>query len=52
MSRPQVTRAFWLAFGRPPAAAELHAADALIAADGLPSFCRAMLNANEMLFMP
>jgi hypothetical protein len=48
----QVERAFWLAFGRAPDADEQRAADALISADGLPIFCRAILNANELVYLP
>jgi hypothetical protein len=47
----QVHRAFWLAFGRGPAADELRAATGLIAAQGLPIFCRAILNANELIYV-
>jgi cytochrome c551/c552 len=45
-----VTRAFELAFGRPPEAAEKEAALALIRARGLAAFCRAILNANEFVY--
>jgi hypothetical protein len=43
----QIERAFALAFCRPPSATEMGAARELVAADGLPSLCRALLNANE-----
>ena len=45
----QVDRAFALAFGRPPDDPERLAAVALIASHGLESFCRAILNANELI---
>ncbi|HUG92269.1 MAG TPA: DUF1553 domain-containing protein [Planctomycetaceae bacterium] len=48
----QVVHAFRLALGRPPDAAELHAAEELIAGHGVPAFCRALFNANEFLFLP
>ena len=44
-------RAFWLAFGRAPDDDELAAAVTLVAQQGLPVFCRAMLNANEFLYL-
>ncbi|MFT5302718.1 MAG: hypothetical protein ACI87E_002551 [Mariniblastus sp.] len=47
----QVTQAFEVMFFRKPAPAELKAAVALIESHGLESFCRAMLNANEFLFV-
>jgi hypothetical protein len=48
----QIDRAFWLAFGRAPDAEESRAAAELIAHEGLPIFCRAMLNANELIYLP
>jgi len=48
----QVRRAFWLAFSRDPQAVEQNAAEKLIASEGLPAFCRAMLNANELIYLP
>jgi hypothetical protein len=48
----QVTRAFWLCYGRKPAATELPESKAFIASEGLPAFCRAMLNSNEFVFLP
>jgi hypothetical protein len=48
----QIGRAFWLAFGRAPDAAEQRAAATLVAAEGLPIFCRAILNANELVYLP
>jgi hypothetical protein len=47
----QVDRAFALAFGRAPDEAERKTALALIAAHGLNAFCRAMLNANELIYV-
>jgi len=47
----QVDRAFWLLFCRKPADEELTAARTLITAEGLVVFCRAMLNANEFLYL-
>jgi hypothetical protein len=48
----RVTRAFELAFARQPKAVELAGAQTLIAAHGLPAFCRAVLNSNELIFIP
>jgi hypothetical protein len=45
----QVRRAFALALARPPDDAELAAAIGLIETHGLRAFCRALLNANELL---
>ena len=45
----QVALAFALAFGRAPDALEHSAAVALIASHGLDAFCRAILNANELI---
>ena len=47
----QIQRAYWLAFNRAPEKQELAAAKALIAVEGLPAFCRALLNANEFLYI-
>lgn len=47
----QITRAFELCFQRPPSNEEQSAALDLIAEHGLPAFCRALLNANEFLFV-
>ncbi len=47
----QVRRGFRLAFGRSPSAEESAAAVALVRAHGLTAFCRAMLNANEFLYV-
>jgi hypothetical protein len=48
----QVRTAWPLAFNRPPAPAEADEAVAFAQAEGLPSLCRALLNANEFLFIP
>jgi len=47
----QVKLAFELAFLRQPAPSELEDSLRLIEAHGLSAFCRALLNANEFLFM-
>lgn len=45
----QITRAFELALGRSPNADEMKAASELVAKHGMPTFCRFLLNANEMI---
>ncbi|WP_232107274.1 DUF1553 domain-containing protein [Gimesia alba] len=47
----QIDRAFRLLYARPPIAQEQQAARALIAANGLPAFCRAMINSNELIYL-
>jgi hypothetical protein len=47
----QVRCGFRLAFGREPDSGELQASVGLIESYGLTVFCRAMLNANEFLFV-
>ena len=47
----RVNRAFRLAFQRPPGVKERAAAAALVEAHGLPALCRALLNANEFVFL-
>jgi len=47
----QVRRAYRLAFGRLPTAAESTAAVRLIEEHGLMVFCRALLNANEFIYV-
>jgi len=47
----QITRAFLVAFQREPLAAERDAALKLIHDHGLPALCRAILNANELLYL-
>ena len=48
----QVKRAWQLAFNRLPDRAETKPAVAFAKAEGLPALCRAVLNANEFLFIP
>jgi hypothetical protein len=48
----QVHRAWHLAFNRSPNRTESAEAIAFARAEGLPAFCRAVLNANEFLFIP
>lgn len=47
----QIRRAFSLTFLREPTPDELAASSQFIKEHGLPAFCRAMLNANEFLFV-
>ncbi len=47
----QVERVFALAFQRPPAEKELTAAVKLVTDHGLAALCRAVLNANEFVFV-
>ena len=47
----QVELAFRLAFGRKPSSDERSAAAEYIRSAGLPAFCRAMLNANEFVYV-
>ena len=47
----QITRAFALAFGRKPDAAELAAASALVKFHGLAQLCRMLLNADEFIYV-
>jgi mono/diheme cytochrome c family protein len=46
-----VTQAYRLTFQRDPTAKEHEAAKKLIATHGAESFCRALLNANELLYL-
>jgi hypothetical protein len=46
-----VAQAYRLTFQREPSAKEREAATKLIAAHGLEAFCRALLNANEFLYL-
>ena len=48
----QVNKAWQLAFNRTPEKFETKEAVAFARAEGLPAFCRAVLNANEFLFIP
>ncbi|MGB8170614.1 MAG: DUF1553 domain-containing protein [Chthoniobacteraceae bacterium] len=45
----QVSRAFSLAYARPPTTEETATAAKLIAVHGLRAFCRALLNSNELI---
>ena len=47
----QITRAFQLAFSRPPSGQELAAARDLVRTDGVFSLCRMLLNANEFVYV-
>jgi hypothetical protein len=47
----QVERAFRLALGRAPAPCEARAAQGVVRAHGLAPLCRALLNANEFVFV-
>jgi mono/diheme cytochrome c family protein len=47
----RVKQAFRLAFQRPPSATELSGATKLVGAHGLAALCRALLNANEFLYV-
>jgi hypothetical protein len=46
----QIDWAFQLAFGRTPQAEERKAARRLVADQGMPTLCRALMNANEFLY--
>ena len=48
----QVERAYQLAFGRAPQKTETAEARAFIEGHGLQQFARAILNANEFVFIP
>ncbi len=48
----QVRQAWQLAFNRAPEKSEVKSAVEFAKAEGLPAFCRAVLNANEFLFIP
>jgi hypothetical protein len=48
----EVDRGFRLAFGRAPSAAEREAAVTVVRAHGVETFCRALYNANEFLYVP
>jgi hypothetical protein len=47
----EVDRAFRIAFARPATAEERDAGAELIRQHGLPAFCRALLNANEFVYV-
>ena len=48
----QIRRAFSLSFGRSPTQVEAAAALVLVNKHGLTALCRALLNSNELLFLP
>lgn len=48
----KITRAYELCFGRPPTSAETSAASDFIVRTNWNQFARAMLNANEFVFIP
>lgn len=48
----RITRAWQLCFQRTPTKDELADSEAFIKQQGMPQFSRAMLNANEFLFIP
>ncbi len=50
-STAQIRRAFALTFQREPDRKEISASRKFVRAEGLSSFCRAMLNANEFIFV-
>jgi hypothetical protein len=51
-SAKQVRRAFQLAAQRAPSADEARVCESLVKEHGLPALCRALLNANEFVFLP
>jgi mono/diheme cytochrome c family protein len=50
-AKDPIASAYRLAFQRPPTAKERAAATLLIQSHGLESFCRALLNANELIYL-
>src|SRR5207248_1975430 len=48
--KSQIDRAFTVAFGRHPTAAELSDSLSLVRPAGLSALCRALMNANEFLY--
>ncbi len=50
-SSAAITRVYRFAFGRPPEPAEITAAQKFITRQGLPAFCRAILNSSEFLYV-
>jgi hypothetical protein len=48
----QIRRAWELAFNRSPELEEVNEALSFVQAEGMPALCRAVLNANEFLFIP
>ncbi len=47
----QVTRAFALAFGRPPSAQEVRIATGFVEEQGLFALCRSLFNSNEFVYV-
>jgi hypothetical protein len=47
----QIRRAYWLTVGRAPEKPDIAASESLISSEGLPAFCRALLNANEFVYV-
>jgi hypothetical protein len=47
----RIRRAFALAFVRPPTPAEIEGARRLVSQHGLTALCRALLNANEFVYV-
>lgn len=47
-----IRRAYELALGRPPLAAELEETEPLVREHGLPLLCRVLYNSSEFLFIP
>jgi len=50
-ARDPIASAYRLAFLRPPTTKERAAAEKLLAAHGRDAFCRALLNANELIYL-
>jgi hypothetical protein len=50
-TQAQIQRAYWLALGRPPAKEESRASVSFIESEGVEAFCRALLNANEFVYL-
>ena len=48
----QVISAYWLAYGRDPQPDEMSDAESVVRLQGLETFCRAIFNSNEFLFIP
>ncbi|KLU01869.1 putative transmembrane protein [Rhodopirellula islandica] len=48
----QVQRAYWVGLNRKPSAEELSDAVSVVREFGLETFCRALFNCNEFLFLP
>jgi hypothetical protein len=48
----QIQRAVWICFGRSAAEDELQECAEFVQTEGLVAFCRAVLNSNELAFIP